>query len=72
MIEVAETALAVHPGNLMEVFDAVAIWEAAIDGGIVTETEERTLSYLRKTYQWTEAAQALDTTETGTREYPGI
>lgn len=58
MIEVAETALAVHPGNLMEVFDAVAIWEAAIDGGIVTETEQRTLSYLRKTYQWTEAAQA--------------
>ncbi len=58
MIEVAETALAVHPGNSMEVFDAVAIWEAAIDGGVVTETEHRTLDYLRKSYQWTAAAQA--------------
>ena len=58
MLEVAETALAVHPGNDLEVFDAVPIWEAAVDGGTITETEQRTLDYLRQSYKWTEAAKA--------------
>lgn len=58
MLEAAETALAVHPGNDLEVFDAVPIWEAAIDGGTITETEQRTLDYLRQFYKWTDSAKA--------------
>jgi len=58
MLEVAEIALAAHPGNFIEVFDAVPIWEAAIDGKSITETEARTLEYLQKLYPWTESALA--------------
>lgn len=41
--------------------DAEEIWEVALDGGRLTETEEATLHYLLDTLTWTEAARAWTT-----------
>jgi len=58
MIETADAAIALHPGNFIEIFDAIAIWEAAEDGDALTDTEIRTLDYLQTQYKWTDAARS--------------